>query len=249
MLFLLQQHGQRGTPNIHFAARRAAAEYEDVLHAFDRRDQLAHFLGGPVGIGERGSGWQFHTHRDARDVVRRQEGPGDLCHEVDGHAERRECDEKRGVTPPKGVIDEAGIGLHDRAVLLAFLVGIARAHQIGGHHRGDEACDQKREEHRKGDGQSELHEILAGNAWHEGNGHEHGDDGEGCRNDRQTDFVCRIHCRAIGRFAHLDMPRNVLDLDDRVIDENTCRQRDREEADEVERETEKIHHVEGGDGR
>ena len=42
------------------------------------------------------------------------------------------------------------------------------------------------------------------------------------------------------------MAHDILDLDDRIVDENACRQRDRQQADEVEREAERLHHEEGG---
>ena len=45
------------------------------------------------------------------------------------------------------------------------------------------------------------------------------------------------------------MALDVLDLDDGVVDENAGDERDREKADEIEREAHQVHRPEGGDGR
>ena len=38
--------------------------------------------------------------------------------------------------------------------------------------------------------------------------------------DREADLVGRLERGLVGRFAHPDMAHDVLDLDDRVVDEN-----------------------------
>ncbi|MNV13945.1 hypothetical protein D3C71_1046120 [compost metagenome] len=121
------------------------------------------------------------------------------------------------------------------------------AHQIGRHQRRDETGDREREEYREGDRQTELDEVLARNAGHERDRHEDGDDGEAGGDDGEADFVRRFQCRAIGRLAHLDVAGNVLDFHDGVVHENTRGEREREEADEVEREAHDIHDPEGRD--
>ncbi len=119
--------------------------------------------------------------------------------------------------------------------------GVGGAHQIGRHQRRDQSRHREREEHRDRHCQAELDEILSGDAAHEGDGREDGDDGEGGGDDGEADFVGGLDGRAIGRLAHLDMPGDVLDLDDRVVDENAGRQRQRQEAHQIEREAQHVH--------
>ena len=45
------------------------------------------------------------------------------------------------------------------------------------------------------------------------------------------------------------MTHDVLDLDDRIVDQNAGRERDREEAHEIEREAQNVHRPEGGEDR
>ncbi len=75
---------------------------------------------------------------------------------------------------------------------------------------------------------------------HEGHPHEDRDDREGGGDDRQADLVRRLDGRAVGRFAHLDVARDVLDLDDRVVDENAGCPASGQEGNEVEREAEQV---------
>ncbi|MDF9792058.1 hypothetical protein M2440_002759 [Methylorubrum extorquens] len=119
------------------------------------------------------------------------------------------------------------------------------AQEVGGQQRRDEARDEQRHEHGRRDGEPELLEVLAGDAGHEGNGGEDRDDGRGDGDDRKPDLVGGFERRAVGGFAHPHVADDVLDLDDGVIDEDAGHQRDREQADRVEREAEGTHHPEG----
>ena len=89
-----------------------------------------------------------------------------------------------------------------------------------------------------------MAEILAGDAAHETDGCEHRHDGQRDRDHREADLVGSLERGAIGRFAHPDMPHDVLDLDDRIIDQDAGHQSDRQQADQVERETQRIHRPE-----
>ena len=69
------------------------------------------------------------------------------------------------------------------------------------------------------------------------------------RDDGEADFVGGLERGAVGRFAHPHMANDVLDLDDGVVDKDTGRQRDGEEADEVQRKAENIHRPERREDR
>ena len=110
------------------------------------------------------------------------------------------------------------------------------AHEVGGQQRRDEPRHQQREEHREGDDQAELLEVLPGDAAHEAHRHEHGDDGQGDGDDGEADLVGGLQRGAIGRLAHAHVAHDVLDLDDGVVDQDAGDDGDGEQADEVERE-------------
>ncbi len=99
---------------------------------------------------------------------------------------------------------------------------------------------QQREEHGERDHQAELLEVLAGDAAHEAHRHEHGDDGQRDGDDGQADLVGGLQRRAIGALAHAHVAHDVLDLDDRVVDQDAGDDGDGEQADEVEREARRI---------
>ena len=119
------------------------------------------------------------------------------------------------------------------------------AHEIGGEHRRDKTRDEKREQHRRRDRDAELLEVLAGDAAHEAHRREHRDDREGDGDHRKADLVGRLERGAVGRLAHAHVADDVLDLDDGVVDQDAGDERDREQADEVEREAERVHGPEG----
>ena len=100
---------------------------------------------------------------------------------------------------------------------------------------------EQREQHLHRDGDAELLEELAGNGGHEARRHEHRNDGQADRDDRQADLVGRLERRLIRRFAHPDMAHDILDLDDRVVDEDAGAERDRQQAHHIEREAEDVH--------
>jgi hypothetical protein len=121
--------------------------------------------------------------------------------------------------------------------------------EVRSQHRRDETRGEQREEHLHRDGDAELLEELSGDARHEACGCEDRDDGQRDRDHREADLVGGLERGAIGRFAHVHVPNDVLDLDDGVVDQDTRRQRDGEEADEVEREAEQVHRPERREDR
>ncbi len=116
--------------------------------------------------------------------------------------------------------------------------------EIGGEHRRDEARGEQREEHLHRNRDAELLEELPGDSRHETCRREDRDDRQRDRDDGEADFVGGFKRRAIGRLAHPHVAHDVLDLDDGVVDEDTGRQRDGEEADEVQRKSKDVHRPE-----
>ena len=121
--------------------------------------------------------------------------------------------------------------------------------EIGGQHRRHEAGGHQREEHRDGDGQAELLEILAGDAAHEADRREDRHDRGGDRDDGEADFVGGFERGAIGGLAHAHVPHDVLDLDDGVVHQNAGDDGDREQADEVQRKADRLHDEKRRDDR
>ena len=140
---------------------------------------------------------------------------------------------------------------HDKTVagIRMACVGVFGGHQIGGHHRRDQARDQQRKQHGDGHGQAELSEILPGDARHERHRHKHRDDGEGGGDDGQADFIGGLNRGAVRGFAHADMSGDIFYLDDRVIHQDARGQRDRQERNKVQRKSQHVHHPERGHGR
>ena len=101
--------------------------------------------------------------------------------------------------------------------------------------------------HRHGD--AELLEELPGDPRHEARGREDRDDGQRDRDHGEADFVSGFQCCAIGRFAHPHVADDIFDLDDGVVDQNTRREGNGEEADQVQRESQNVHRPERREDR
>src|SRR4029079_3865461 len=87
-------------------------------------------------------------------------------------------------------------------------------------------------------------EELPGDPGHEARGREDRNDRQRDRDHGKPDFVGGFQRGAVGCLAHAHVANDVFDLDDSIVDQDTRRQRDGEEADEVEREAEQVHHPE-----
>src|ERR1044072_7216872 len=112
--------------------------------------------------------------------------------------------------------DQSGIEADRESFLpLRMLVWLKK---IGGQQRRYESSAKQGKQHLHRDGNSELLEELAGNRSHETRVHEHWDDHQADGDDSQADLVGRFERSLVRRFAHADMPHDVFDLDDRVID-------------------------------
>ena len=97
-------------------------------------------------------------------------------------------------------------------------------------HRVERERHEQRHEHRGRDRQREGLEPLPGDARHEADGHEHGDDRERRRRHGEPDFVGALVRGAHVVGAHLDVSHDVLAHDDRVVDQNADRERQAQAA-------------------
>ena len=121
-----------------------------------------------------------------------------------------------------------------------------RAQEIGGDHRRHHACDRQAHQYRRHDGEAEALEELTGDAGHKADRQEHRDDRHGRRQHRQPDFVSGVDRCLIGRFAHPHVPHDILDLDDRVVDQHAGDQAQGQERHAIERKAKQIEEPEGG---
>ncbi len=148
---------------------------------------------------------------------------------------------------PKRPFEHAQIAPHDDAVRFDAVLRFAQ--EICRQERRYQPRHQQREGDRNGDRETELPEILPRDAAHEGDRREHRDDGHGGRDHREPNLVRRLQRGAIGRFAHPHVPDDVLDLDNGIIDQDAGDQRDRQQADGVQRKPEQVHRPEGRNNR
>src|SRR5690606_1620873 len=116
-------------------------------------------------------------------------------------------------------------------------------------HRRQREGDEERDHDGPGDGEPELEEEPSDDPAHEGDGHEDGDDRERRRENGEHDLAGAPRGRGEVVLAHLAVPRDVLDHDDRVIDQDPDREREPEQRDHVQREAERGLQDEGGDDR
>ncbi|MNW10794.1 hypothetical protein D3C71_2080880 [compost metagenome] len=70
-------------------------------------------------------------------------------------------------------------------------------------HGVEREADEHGNQHRDDDGQAELVEELADDAFHEAYGQKHRDDGQGGGQHGQADFLGAVHGSGVRRLAHL----------------------------------------------
>ena len=221
------------------AGRAAADGRVDVLDLLVGLDQAFSLTSDGIGIGK-GAAWrQGQRHLGLRTVIRRHEAGGQQRCQPGQHADE---EDHRGGSGRHAVMQapggEAHVDFFPAGLRMAFGLG---PEYVSGHHRCEHAGDHQREENRDHGGPPKLHEELADNAGHESRRQKHGDQREGSGNHRQADFVGRFHRCLIGCFPHLQMADDVFDFNNRVVDQNTDHQRQRQQRDHVDRETEELH--------
>ncbi|MCY1296769.1 hypothetical protein D9M70_461780 [compost metagenome] len=145
----------------------------------------------------------------------------------------------------QGPTEQASIAVGDTRWLAGMAMAAPRSQQVGRHQRRQQACHRQREQHGDRDRQAELLEVLPDGAADEADRRKDRDDRQGRGDDGKTDRIGRVDRRDERAFAHVDVAFDILDLDDRVVDENADDERQRQQADAVEREAEQVHHREG----
>ena len=146
-----------------------------------------------------------------------------------------------------GPAQRAQVPLHGGAIGAAQVR--VRLEGVGRHQRRDQPRDHQRHEYRHRHREAELDEPLAHQAAHETDRQEHRDDRRRAGHHGEADLVGRVHRRLVAALAHLHVARDVLDLDDRIVDQHAGDQRQRQQRHLVERETEPVHEREGRDRR
>ncbi len=238
---------QRGAAHLEGAGRHPSAVDKDALDLRPLAQARDDFLGDLFGEGELRARRQFHRQQRARGVLRRQEALRQQRDAPDRGGENAEADQHGDEIMVHRPGDESDVGVHGAA--RRRIVVVMMLEKIRRQHRRDEAGGEQREEHLHRHRDAELLEELPGDARHEAGRREDRDDGQRDRDHGEADFVGGLQRRAIGRLAHPHMAHDVLDLDDGVVDQNAGRQRNREEADEVERKSQDVHRPERREDR
>jgi hypothetical protein len=96
---------------------------------------------------------------------------------------------------------------------------------------------------------AEITVELTGNARNEGGRHEDGGQDQRDRNDGRSHLVHRHMRRLTRRHAARKIALDVLDDDDRIVDDDADRQHQAEERQHVQRKAEGEEHCEGSDQR
>ena len=144
-------------------------------------------------------------------------------------------------------VQHTQIAVHRRAAgVLGLAVGLE---EIGRDHRRDHPRDSQTHQHRSDDRQPEVLEKLAGNTGHQPDRQEHCDDRERGCNNRQPDLVGGVDRRLISGLAHAHVPHDILDFNDRIVDQHPRDQPERQQRQLVESEAHQVHEPERRDCR
>ncbi len=135
-------------------------------------------------------------------------------------------------------------------VRLVPLLRIGRPQPIGAQGRRQREGDEHRQQDRRRRRDAEAEEVAADLARHERHGQEDHDERQRRGHNRQADLPGGLDGRLPRRGALLlDVAEDVLEDDDRVVDDDARRQRQREHRHVVQRESQRLHHREGADDR
>ncbi len=128
---------------------------------------------------------------------------------------------------------EARDGAADRVPARAML---AAADPARGEHRHQRQRDEGREHHREGEHEAELGEEPAGGAGEERDRDEHRGERHRRRQHREEHLPRAEHRGGARPEAERALARDVLDDDDRVVDDEAGRKHQREQRQDVDRE-------------
>ena len=108
--------------------------------------------------------------------------------------------------------------------------------QLGAEHRREAERKETREGHRTDHRRGKFAEQQTRLAGDEHDRHEHGADDERRRNDREADLTRAVEGGGERRLALLDPVIDVLEHDDRVVDDDADRQHHGQQSEEIDRE-------------
>ncbi|MNM78651.1 hypothetical protein D3C81_905610 [compost metagenome] len=123
------------------------------------------------------------------------------------------------------------------------------AQQARAEHRREGQGDDQRNHHRRRQGHGELAEQPAGDAAHQQQRDEHGDQREGHRQHGEAHLAGAAQGRLQGAVALLDPAGDVLHHDDGVVHHEAGGDDQRHQRQVVQREAAQVHHGEGADQR
>ena len=123
------------------------------------------------------------------------------------------------------------------------------AHEARAHHRRQGQRDEHGDEDRHRHGDAELAEQPADDPAHQEQRYEHGDEREADRHDRKADLTGALDRRLHRAQPILEMAVDVLEHDDRVVDDKANRDRQRHQRQIVEAVAQHVHDRESADKR
>ena len=186
------------------------------------------------------------TRAKGREDQQRRHDPDEIVPPTRRHR-RQGRPQRLGFALIKRPAQDLEVAVHPRPAAMLFLA--VSLEEIGRDHRRDHARHRQRHQHRNHHGQAEVLEELPRDARHQADRQEHRDDREGGGNHGQANLVRRVDRSLIGAFAHPHVAHDVLDLDDRVIDQHPRNQAQRQQRERVEGKAHQVHEPEGRDRR
>ncbi len=210
---------------------------------------LFHELEGDALVGLNATEHQSYvliwkeTFRNDRDEISAEA----QCCEQAQHDERRPLQRTAQATiiQPERRCEHALAGPVQPAVLLFARV----TEHISAHHRRRRQRDAQRNHDRDRQGHRKFAEQPPDNAAHQQDRHKDGDQREAHRQHRKPDLAGALQRRLHSRLARFHVPGDVLKNDDRVIDDEAGRDRQRHQRQVVEAVTDQIHDPERADQR
>ena len=221
-------------------------------HVGDLGLQGSHRLEGNVLARQR-------RHLQLADILEREEAFGNRVELVDRQRHRAEKHRKHHDMEAEAQLERATIAAKhgieaalQRAADAAAFAFVILAH--GRHARRQHRRQRKRHEGRRQDRHrhhhGELVENLADDATHQQHRDEHGDQRYRDRDDGEADLARTLErCVERAFTVLLGVPDDVLQHDDRIVDDEADRQRQRHQRDVVDRKAEQVHHGERRDQR
>ena len=123
--------------------------------------------------------------------------------------------------------------------------GISSAQQLCAHHRRQRQRDDARHDDRAGQRERELSKQRASQPALDADGRIHGGERDGHGDNRTDELASGFNRRPIGALAFVQVPFDVLDHHDRVIDDQADREHDRKQRKQVDRESGHHHEKHG----